>query len=196
MHTRGHDHDHRTAATDALLAATTQLYRSLYPTLFRLATDLHPVSRELFTRLVGQLTVWFTKARRLVLVRQMLCRACCGGGQRSERVHARRRRPAIPHSEHPETEALLDALTEGLGKAESGPVRALCASFLARFLEFAVRQTSRTQMGRSPVVAEALLTRLERLARHPNRYRRLGGAMALLQALTFLRREVRRCCDD
>jgi len=94
------------------------------------------------------------------------------------------------NSNHPETEALLDALTEGLGKAESGPVRALCAKTLADFLKFAVKQSTVLGMERSPVMAEALLTRLERLALHPNRYRRLGGAMALLQTLKFLRDEV------
>ena len=99
-----------------------------------------------------------------------------------------------PHtSEHPETEALLDALTDSLGKAESGPVRALCASVLAEFLDYAIRQHTRTQVARSPVMAEALLTRLERLVRHPNRYRRLGGAMALLQSTKKMRDEVRVC---
>ena len=122
------------------------------------------------------------------------------------------------HREHPETEALLDALTDSLGQAESGPVRALCASVLAEFLDYAIRQVNpkkhtheskvvrntyhpsttitqhtRTQLTRSPVMAEALLTRLERLARHPNRYRRLGGAMALLQATKKMRDEVSAC---
>lgn len=48
------------------------------------------------------------------------------------------------HREHPETEALLDALTDSLAQAESGPVRALCASVLAEFLDYAIRQVNKT----------------------------------------------------
>ena len=44
-------------------------------------------------------------------------------------------------------------------------------------------------MARSPVTVDALITRLERLARHPNRYQRLGGAMALQRAVRYLRDE-------
>jgi hypothetical protein len=208
--------------TDAL-EATTQLYRTLYPTLFRLATDLHPVTRLLFSELVPQLTRWFTRARRWVTwavgVWNWNGKGVMINVPNNQSTHPpvhSYAQPTVPHtllththtshthtpttppyihtqhlSTHPETEALLDALTDGLGKAESGPVRALCAHGLAEFLEYAIRQTTRTRMERSPVMAEALLTRLERLARHPNRYRRLGGAMALLKSLRFLRDEVK-----
>ena len=145
---------------------TTSLLCAVFPTLLRLALDLNSVTRQLFSKLVPQLVHWFAKAR----------------------------------TEHPETLALLDALTAGAaggggggggkeGRRESGPVRRLCASTLAEFVQYAIKQSSKKEMASSPVAVEALLSRLERLARHPNRCYRVGGALALGQSVRYLREE-------
>jgi DNA-dependent protein kinase catalytic subunit len=79
-------------------------------------------------------------------------------------------------SGQPETAALLDCLTDGLSSTESGPVRAFCAKCFGEFLSFAIRQASKKQMAESPFGVQQLLTRLERLARHPNRSGMIGGS--------------------
>lgn len=91
--------------------------------------------------------------------------------------------------EHPETTALLDALSDGLSSAESGPIREFCASCFGEFVLYAVKQATKVEMASSPVGIVALLRRLTALAKHPDRFRRLGAGLALQHVIRHIRNE-------
>jgi len=89
----------------------------------------------------------------------------------------------------PETGTLLEGLSNGLGSTDSGPIRNFCAAGLGEFMKYAVKQRSKKEMAKDPLSVEGLLTRLFSLARHPNRYKRLGAAMGLQYAIRHIREE-------
>ena len=152
----------------AVSSSTAFLLRSLFPTLIHLAVDLNGVIRALFSTLIFQLIHWYSRVQ----------------------------------SEHPEIPALLDSLTTGLagggkrgnyeedrvGKSGNGPVRRLCARGMAEFVRYAIKQSNK-KMTTSPVGVASLMARLERMARHPRRSFRIGGALALRLSVRYLREE-------
>ena len=75
---------------------------------------------------------------------------------------------AKSRAEHPVAAAILDSLSEGLSSSESGPIRAFCAGAVAEFMNYAIKSQTKTQ-ATGAMTLEGLLTRLERLVRHPNR---------------------------
>ncbi|CAM9416079.1 unnamed protein product, partial [Phaeothamnion confervicola] len=81
---------------------------------------------------------------------------------------------------------LLDCLCDGLASKPAGgggAVRSLSARGVAEYLRYAVKQTG------GPIAVDALLIRLYSMLNHPDRHRRLGGAVAFNEFYMHLREE-------
>jgi len=89
---------------------------------------------------------------------------------------------------NPDGEIMLDSLMDSLGSFD-GSLQTLSAKYIAEFLAWSIKQSSKDDQLTNPQNAKSLFKRLFNLARHPSPQRRIGCAMALKELLRPFREE-------
>lgn len=135
------------------------VYERLFPAILRLAVDGESVARQLFEPLAFQLVRWFS-------------------------------RPGHATTHHRYRVTLLEAVCEALGgEGSDSALRTIGAKCVGVFMVYAIKQSTKAEIKNDPVNIHSLLRRVYALARHPNPYKRLGAAEALLEIYRPFREE-------
>lgn len=77
-----------------------------------------------------------------------------------------------------EATALLNSLSEGIASEDNHALREICASSMAEFSRYAIKQASSKTISQSPIAADRLIGRLKNMATHTDHKKRSGAVLA------------------
>lgn len=91
---------------------------------------------------------------------------------------------------HPdETKALIDSLISGLGNETDSGVREQCASCIAEFFRWFIKQRMKKEVAEQPASADSVIKELFSMISHPSEVKRLGAAITFKNIYKDFREE-------